>query len=156
MQELVTWSRDRTLRVWKIDEMMLRLCEPDSDHLELDHEPYSSIETPSKFQPLLSSSLQRPNIIIRRQPPNSLPVTEAIDALHIPTPRSPPHLIVRNREDSQTARSLTDKPTCSLHHEFSLLNTNIPGVEVDVLDAFKRNAIFKISAAGHTVLLQVV
>lgn len=133
--------------------MMLKLCEPELDQ---DLEPYLP-ETPVKFQPLLSSSLQKASPAFKRPlPPNSLPVTEAIDALRISNARSPTQLFVKNREDTQIARSLTDEPTCSLHHEFSLLNTNIPGVEVDALDAFKRNAVFKITAGGHKVVLQVM
>ncbi|XP_055837371.1 GATOR complex protein Wdr59 isoform X1 [Episyrphus balteatus] len=106
--ELVTWSRDRTLRVWKIDDTLLKLCEPVSSDIEEE--------------------------------------VDAMDALQIA--RSPV-------KSESIARSLTDQPTCSLHHEFSLFNTNIPHVEVDVLDAIKRNAIFKISAAGYVVVLRV-
>uniref|UniRef100_A0A1B0ADY2 Uncharacterized protein n=1 Tax=Glossina pallidipes TaxID=7398 RepID=A0A1B0ADY2_GLOPL len=58
--ELVTWSRDRTLRVWKIDDMLLKLCEPDSDsneNYELGRE--SRTATPTKFQAIQASSLQQ-------------------------------------------------------------------------------------------------
>lgn len=33
-KELITWSRDQTLRIWKIDEALKKLCEsplPDDD-----------------------------------------------------------------------------------------------------------------------------
>lgn len=29
-QELVTWSRDQTLRVWNVDETIQKMCEPDT------------------------------------------------------------------------------------------------------------------------------
>lgn len=47
-------------------------------------------------------------------------------------------------------------PKFSLQHEFSLLNTNIPHIDVEVLDAVKRHAMIRISANGHVIMLQVV
>lgn len=45
---------------------------------------------------------------------------------------------------------------CSLQHEFSLLNTNIPHIDVEVLDPVKRTATVRISANGHIIMLQVL
>lgn len=131
---------------------MLKLCEPDYD-IAVEYEPHEHFaETPTKFQPIHSSSLQQSTLLsFRHHPVASLP-TEAIDALQISSSRSPPPTV---QKCDSIARSLTDQPTCSLHHEFSLLNTNIPHVEVDILDAIKRYAIFKISSGGHVVILQV-
>ncbi|XP_037810838.1 GATOR complex protein Wdr59 [Lucilia sericata] len=161
--ELVTWSRDRTLRVWKIDDKMLMHCEPDNDSNEnYDMTQEMRIETPTKFQPMHSSSFQKPSLLRTQPVAASLPI-EAIDALHISNmvrSRSPPPTISlrtpahRRKEETAVARSLTDQPTCSLHHEFSLLNTNMPHIEVDVLDAIKRYAVFNISAGGHVIVLQ--
>lgn len=47
-------------------------------------------------------------------------------------------------------------PSFSLQHEFSILNTNIPHVDVEVLDAVKRHAMIRISVNGHVIMLQVV
>lgn len=47
-------------------------------------------------------------------------------------------------------------PKFSLQHEFSLLNTNIPHIDVEVLDAIKRHAMIRVSANGHVIMLQVV
>lgn len=47
-------------------------------------------------------------------------------------------------------------PSCSLQHEFSLLNTNIPHIDIEVLDPVKRNATVRISANGHIIMLQVL
>lgn len=120
------------------------------------------IETPTKFQPMHSSSFQKPSVLRTQPVAASLPI-EAIDALHISNivrSRSPPPSISlrtpthRRKEETAVARSLTDQPTCSLHHEFSLLNTNMPHIEVHELDAIKRYAIFNISAGGHVIVLQ--
>lgn len=47
-------------------------------------------------------------------------------------------------------------PLYSLQHEFSLLNTNIPHIDVEVLDAIKRHAMIRVSANGVIIMLQVV
>lgn len=52
-------------------------------------------------------------------------------------------------------KSFSDQPSCSLQHEFSLLNTNIPHIEIESLDPMKRQAIVKVSANGHIIMLQV-
>lgn len=38
--ELVTWSRDQSLRVWKVDAFMQKLCghEADEEHMDLENE----------------------------------------------------------------------------------------------------------------------
>lgn len=46
-------------------------------------------------------------------------------------------------------------PSCSLQHEFSLLNTNIPHIDVEILDPIKRNAMFRISVNGYIIMLQI-
>lgn len=46
-------------------------------------------------------------------------------------------------------------PLYSLQHEFSLLNTNIPHIDVEVLDAMKRHAMIRVTANGHVIMLQV-
>ncbi|KAL9922949.1 WD repeat domain 59 isoform 1-T1 [Glossina fuscipes fuscipes] len=156
--ELVTWSRDRTLRVWKIDDMLLKLCEPDSDsneNYELGGE--SRTATPTKFQAIQSSSLQQTtNMHIQAATTEGLDVVQmcGLSCVQLSPPRLSSSAAYIRKEESSIARSLTDQPTCSLHHEFSLLNTNMPHVEVDILDAIKRYAIFKISAGGHVVILQ--
>lgn len=48
-------------------------------------------------------------------------------------------------------------PKFSLQHEFSLLNTNIPHLDIEVLDAVKRMAMIRISGiSGHVIMLQIV
>lgn len=47
-------------------------------------------------------------------------------------------------------------PKFSLQHEFSLLNTTIPHIDVEVLDAVKRHAMVRVSVNGHVIMLQIV
>ncbi|XP_032592040.1 GATOR complex protein Wdr59-like [Drosophila grimshawi] len=134
--ELVTWSRDRTLRVWKIDDTMLKLCEPSPDE---DEEGDSS-----RYEPELSElrALTPPEFMHTLQPrpmtAASLPIAATLEpglgANALPMARSPSFGgVYARREETHIARSLTDQPTCSLQHEFSLLNTNMPHVDVDML-----------------------
>lgn len=46
-------------------------------------------------------------------------------------------------------------PLYSLQHEFSLLNTNIPHIDVEVLDAIKRLAMIRVTANGNVIMLQI-
>lgn len=157
MQELVTWSRDRTLRVWKIDETMLKLCEPSAEKDEETESPRYESEL-SELRAITPPEFLH-NLQPRPMAAASLPIAatlEAGGANTLPMARSPSFGgVYTRREETHIARSLTDQPTCSLHHEFSLLNTNMPNVDVDMLDAIKRYACFKICAADHTAILQV-
>ncbi|EDW11288.1 GATOR complex protein Wdr59 [Drosophila mojavensis] len=150
--ELVTWSRDRTLRVWKIDDNMLKLCEPSPD--EDEEVERASPRYENELSDLSTEFMMRPMTAA-----GSLPITTAtlqVGTNTLPMARSPSFGgVYARREETHIARSLTDQPTCSLQHEFSLLNTNMPHVDVDMLCAIKRYACFKICAADHTIILQV-
>lgn len=171
--ELVTWSRDRTLRVWKIDDQMLRHCEPDYDDCDAEDAADALYEARKIMVPQRQSScmpaMQKRNT---QSATASLPI-EALDVLHqihggggALAKTSPPlsssllsrsssHIHQRAAASAGIARSLTDQQ-CSLHHEFSLLNTNMPHIEVDVLDAINRFAVFKVSVSSHFVILKVI
>ncbi|XP_037051412.1 GATOR complex protein Wdr59 [Bradysia coprophila] len=98
--ELITWSRDQSVRVWRIDEALQKQC-----------------ESPQPEDDAFESS----------------------NRLNVPSKPS------RNRT----------QPSCSLQHEFSLLNTNIPHIDVEVLDPIKRNATLRITVNGLVIMLQV-
>lgn len=105
--ELITWSRDQTLRIWRIDEKLQKLCGNDKDD---------------------DDELMMDDIAIQR------------------------HSECKNNEEQEEAQL---SPSTSLQHEFSLLNTNIPHIDVEVLDPIKRYATVRITANGHIVMLQV-
>lgn len=131
------------MRVWKIDGTLLKLCEPDIDARDtFEVNPDFIIDAPLKFQteayclPIdVENVIQSSNYSI--SPPRNIP------------------LQIRKEEATVTC-SLTDEATCLLHHEFSLLNTNMPYVEIDILDAIKRNASFKVCVGNHIVLLKAI
>lgn len=104
--ELITWSRDQTLKKWKIDDQLQKLCTTDVDEDKVILEEGGGEDR--------STYKLNKRFLINKTP-----------------------------------------PSCSLQHEFSLLNTNIPHIDVDVLDANKRMASIRISANSHVILLEI-
>lgn len=104
-KELISWSRDQTLRVWKVSQDLQKMCA--KDYFDIDEDDF---------------------------------VFEDV-----------------NVQQNQTlATKVSTAPqSCSLQHEFSLLNTNIPHIDVQLLDSANRISQVKISANGHLVLLKV-
>lgn len=113
--ELVTWSRDQTLRVWNVDETIQKLCES---------------EMADEEESLGSSIL--------------------LEGMPIKPKSSPAHRVGSINADEKSM------PKFSLQHEFSLLNTNIPHIDVEVLDSVKRHAMIRVSVNGHVIMLQIV
>uniref|UniRef100_A0A182QNN6 RWD domain-containing protein n=1 Tax=Anopheles farauti TaxID=69004 RepID=A0A182QNN6_9DIPT len=112
--ELITWSRDQTIRIWRIDEDVRKLCEryppDDEDGIVIDEAAGNGALPGGKFAP-----------------PGGCP-------------KSP----IREKQ-----------PSVSLQHEFSLLNPNIPHIDIEVLDPIKRTATVRISVNGYVIMLQV-
>ncbi|GAB0090407.1 GATOR complex protein Wdr59 [Sergentomyia squamirostris] len=106
--ELITWSRDQTLRLWRVDEELQKLI--------------------NKEEVALDSGTD--DIILEECPPTQ----------------------VKNKKSTKRGDS---PPSCSLQHEFSLLNTNIPHIDVEELDSVRRSAAAQISANGHIIVLQI-
>lgn len=124
--ELITWSRDQTLKKWRIDEQLQKLCtteDNDRHQLTLD-------------------DVDEENVILE---------DAATGGGHGATAAEDRAKYKLNK------RFLINRspPSCSLQHEFSLLNTNIPHIDVDVLDATKRIASIRISANGYVILLEI-
>ncbi len=64
-------------------------------------------------------------------------------------------LLLEELQDAKI-KAIKKQTSCSLQHEFSLLNSNIPGIqEFEVLDPIKRNAIIRIVDSGMVIILQV-
>lgn len=105
--ELITWSRDQTLRVWRVDEELQRLCGKEESELDDD------------------------GLLMEELPIHKL------------------HLSEGKVSDNKS------QPNCALQHEFSLLNTNIPHIDIEVLDPKLRSATVRISANGYVIMLQI-
>ncbi|XP_040165744.1 GATOR complex protein Wdr59 isoform X2 [Anopheles arabiensis] len=122
--ELITWSRDQTIRIWRIDEEVRKLCErfpPDDDDGFM-------IEETNGGGGGGSSSVVPGGAV------GGGKFTATV------CPKSP----MREKQ-----------PSVSLQHEFSLLNPNIPHIDIEVLDPIKRTATVRISVNGYVIMLQV-
>ncbi|XP_055383102.1 GATOR complex protein Wdr59 [Condylostylus longicornis] len=139
--EIITWSRDQTLRLWKIEDQLLDLCEPPSQQIycDVDEEKDTSSTKGS-----ISKGIDITNNI-----EYSKHLSESYDW----QPTSPQSPLPQQMMNKSLAHS--QLASCSLQHEFSLLNTNIPHIDVETLDPVKRYAIFKIVVSQHIVILQV-
>lgn len=104
-----------------------------------DDIPIEALETPVAMPPASQT-------VVPPQPPlhHHLPP-------HVPTTTTSGGSSARS---SSRHRSHSAQPSCSLQHEFSLLNTDIPHIDVEVLDAVKRSATVRISVNGHIIMLQ--
>lgn len=155
--ELITWSRDQTLRVWHVDESIQKMCEPDTPdddgtlcHLRFQrclwrtHGFRLAVVGIDLWYYLLSFPESASTDIIFEGIP--IKPRTPVHQKHPSLPLSPPlpHDVVKSF------------PSFSLQHEFSILNTNIPHVDVEVLDAVKRHAMIRVSVNGHVIMLQVV
>lgn len=73
-----------------------------------------------------------------------------LEGMPIKPKSSPAHRVGSINADEKSM------PKFSLQHEFSLLNTNIPHIDVEVLDSVKRHAMIRVSVNGHVIMLQIV
>lgn len=142
---------------------MLKLCEPDSDldsdEIGVDYETEQIL-----INHQLSKANQRTSLNLRAN--NTIGLHLEAISRHIETDykhreeennQSNASAVPHKDELSMSAHSVVDnQAACGLHHEFSLLNTNMPHVEINMLDAVKRFAIFKISVGGHIVVLEML
>lgn len=76
---------------------------------------------------------------------SSMPNQNNSSSQHLSIPKFQP-------SSELTAPMTKPMPKFSLQHEFSLLNTNIPHIDVEVLDAVKRHAMIRVSANGHVIM----
>jgi WD repeat-containing protein 59 len=106
--ELITWSRDQTLRVWRVDEETQKMCR---ESAAIEEGPF-------------------------------------LDDLQSPLQKS--------SSSSKFAGGGEKSVVPALQHEFSLLNTNIPHIDVEQLDSTKRQANVRITANGHIISLQAL
>lgn len=130
--QLVTWSRDHSLRIWTVDQQLQKSCGQD----DLDDD--EGLEILLNHQLGLDSQDITDNT---SQASQTSPRETEAGGLSTP-PTSPPR--TRNKiEDSQPTPT-TPTPTTptaqpqNLQQEFSLVNMNIPNITVKEMDVSKR------------------
>ncbi|CAH1389415.1 unnamed protein product [Nezara viridula] len=129
--QLITWSKDQTLRIWQIEPFLQKLC-----GIESDGEP--SLEQHPAADLLTSPAIVNPveNTVIGDSRSSSIDVAE-------------PNI---NEFDSSLV-TITQPKT--LHQEFSLVNVNIHNVTFDLMDPIKRRCSVTARVEGNIVILQV-
>ncbi|KAM8946014.1 GATOR2 complex protein WDR59 [Pelodytes ibericus] len=128
--QLVTWSRDQTLRMWRVDAQLQRLCANDI------MEPVDELIDGLSLIPEQEKSLQQ-------QEQMSVPLEE--EAFSEETP--PPHIIMGGTEQPGLPQTL--------QQEFSLINVQIRNVNVE-MDAMNRSCTVSVHCGNHRVRMLVM
>ncbi|XP_076764679.1 WD repeat domain 59 isoform X1 [Xylocopa sonorina] len=139
--ELITWSKDQCLRIYKIDPFLKKLCGHGIDDGTSIYTQYSednNIRTLQTVQLQLNDTQndREMNCITTKvDEPTLNPETDAY--------------IENNKEISSPTQPKT------LQQEFSLINMNIPNIEVNAMDAVERSCTVTASNKSYNVILKV-
>ncbi|XP_054856690.1 GATOR complex protein WDR59 isoform X2 [Eublepharis macularius] len=132
--QLVTWSRDQTLRMWRVDCQLQRLCSNDLlDGVEELIDGISLLPEPDKPLPVQDSEPQQNSNYgeeeaLREESPHSLLVGKKLDQLGLPQ---------------------------TLQQEFSLINVQIRNVNME-MDAVNRSCTVSVHCSNHRVKMLVM
>ncbi|XP_008215215.1 GATOR complex protein WDR59 isoform X1 [Nasonia vitripennis] len=139
--ELITWSKDQCLRIFKIPPLLKKLCGHDMDDGNCVYTQYSEDSNMRILQSVQALQLHESNNEQQlTYPPTNMDTT------------------VSNQEDEvskleKEAPSPTQPKT--LQQEFSLINMNIPNIEVNAMDATERTCTVTASNKNYNVVLKV-
>ncbi|EPY85066.1 hypothetical protein CB1_000407007 [Camelus ferus] len=131
--QLVTWSRDQTLRMWRVDSQMQRLCANDIldgvdefiESISLLPEPEKTLHTQDTDHQHNSSHGEEE--VLKEDPPSNLLEEKKSDQLGLPQ---------------------------TLQQEFSLINVQIRNVNVE-MDAADRSCTVSVHCSNHRVKMLV-
>ncbi|XP_053558112.1 GATOR complex protein WDR59 isoform X2 [Bombina bombina] len=129
--QLVTWSRDQTLRMWRVDAQLQRLCANDIV------EPVDDLMDGLSLIPEQEKSLQP-----QEQIPGPSEEETAFVEESPPTP-----IIVGNSEQPGLPQTL--------QQEFSLINVHIRNVNIE-MDAMNRSCTVTVHCRNHRVRMLVM
>ncbi|KAK6185511.1 hypothetical protein SNE40_007729 [Patella caerulea] len=120
--QLVTWSRDQSLRIWRIDSALQKLC---GHHVAVADNDTSTQQT-SLLTSRLPEDLSKSNTsLIEEQMATSFNTNMGTQQLQ------------------------------SLINEFSLINSNIPNVTIEGMDAVYRKCLVKAVSGKRSVILNL-
>ncbi|GFG32156.1 hypothetical protein Cfor_09334, partial [Coptotermes formosanus] len=138
--ELITWSKDQSLRIWRIEPFLQKkFCCYLSPEFECPCVNNFSVLEQALTHPLQDLSLENGSGVSDIS--NSLMLDEGTDAS------------LGNPSDREVNPSPTQPKT--LQQEFSLINVNMPNVQMDVMDAVTRSCTVTATTNAHIVILQV-
>ncbi|XP_076222881.1 WD repeat domain 59 isoform X2 [Nomia melanderi] len=140
--ELITWSKDQCLRIYKIDPILKKLCGHGMDDSASIYTQYSednNMRTLQSIQQLQLNDTQNDREM------NCITTKADESTLNYESDT----YIENNKEISSPTQPKT------LQQEFSLINMNIPNIEVNAMDALERSCTVTASNKSYNVILKV-
>ncbi|CAG5096559.1 Similar to WDR59: GATOR complex protein WDR59 (Homo sapiens) [Cotesia congregata] len=140
--ELITWSKDQCLRIFKIDGFLKKLCGHDMDDATSLYTQYSEDTNLRALQSVQDLQLND------SQNDNELSYSSSqVDMQMIPNEAS------TNLDHDKELPSPTQPKT--LQQEFSLINMNIPNIELNSMDVIERSCTVTARNKNYHVILKV-
>ncbi|XP_012235411.1 GATOR2 complex protein WDR59 isoform X2 [Linepithema humile] len=139
--ELITWCKDQCLRIFKINPFIKKLCSNGIDDGLSVYSQYSeenNLRVQSVQELQLNSSQSEPEINY---------ITTKVDEL------APQSETISAPDNSKKISSPTQPK--SLQQEFSMINMNIPNIEVNAMDATERSCTITACTKNYNVILKV-
>ncbi|KAK7790146.1 hypothetical protein R5R35_009355 [Gryllus longicercus] len=156
--QLITWSKDQSLRIWKIEPFLQKLCghEPEGKHppdVQEAEEATSSSRTPLVVEPAMSHPLQ----VLPHESSPSLTPTPSPALNGLPPQAEEAILAEPERTLEIKEPEVNPSPTQpkTLQQEFSLINTNIPNIQLEAVDLVRRSCTVTATRNSHIVILLV-
>ncbi|KAH0953331.1 hypothetical protein HN011_003128 [Eciton burchellii] len=140
--ELVTWSKDQCLRIFKINPFIKKLC---SNGIEDGLSVYSQYSEENNLRTL--QSVQELQLNGSQNEPEINYITTKVD-------EPMPQVEAITQSDNSKKVSSPTQPK-SLQQEFSLINMNIPNIEVNAMDATERSCTITACTKNYNVILKV-
>ncbi|XP_036149984.1 GATOR complex protein WDR59 isoform X3 [Monomorium pharaonis] len=140
--ELVTWSKDQCLRIFKISPFIKKLC---SNGMDDGLSVYSQYSEESNLRTL--QSVQELQLNPSQSEPEINYITTKVDEPVLQSETT-------NIPDNSKKISSPTQPK-SLQQEFSLINMNIPNIEVNAMDVVERSCMITACTKNYNVILKV-
>ncbi|XP_014231934.1 GATOR complex protein WDR59 isoform X1 [Trichogramma pretiosum] len=137
--ELITWCKDQCLRIFKIPPLIMKLC----GHGDINDAEYSQLTGDNDLR-----NYQSAQELELQDSTNEREINYAV--------KKPDHLTLNNDHETPVdpdVQSPTQPKT--LQQEFSLINMNIPNIEVNAMDAADRSCTVTASNKNYNVVLKV-
>ncbi|XP_012266162.2 GATOR complex protein WDR59 isoform X2 [Athalia rosae] len=138
--ELITWSKDQCLRIFKIDPFLQKLCGHDLD----DGTVYAPYTEDSNLRTIRTMEQQMQDVQNDREVNYMLSKIE--------DGKTNAESIVYSATDKEVSSPTQPK---TLQQEFSLININIPNIEVNAMDAEQRSCRVTAANKNYNVILKV-
>ncbi|XP_076318578.1 WD repeat domain 59 isoform X2 [Tachypleus tridentatus] len=145
--QLLTWSKDQSLRVWSIDLQIQQLCgrekclEEDGENISLGAVAVNDLDAAETISQSSQTSLRDTDGTGRITPPETT------------TDKNDDQLL--NDQKSPVAQSPLPSQPQTLQQEFTLINLNIPNISIDEMDPTKRTCTVTAVHGKHCVCLKL-